>query len=714
MAATTESAPAGIATQKTGWRHRLDVRRITGGAPVFPLAVLFALNAADELDRTAFNVLLPTIRDHFGLDNESALTIVALVSPVAILIGLPVAFYADRARRTRVAAVGGGVWGCFSFITGLAPNVATLVTARAGSTLGFAVNLPTHNSLLADYYPVGVRAKVYGAHRAANSAGLILGPLLAGLFAWLFGWRSPFLLFAVITFACVLLALRLREPVRGRFEREAAGGDGDALVEEVAPRFGESWRLLHSIVTLRRMYFALPFLAVTTTGFPAIMSIFYEEVYDVGDVGRGVFLASDEVLAVVALIIGAPFAQRLIESDPRRALRYIGLLAIANGVPLMLIAVSPNLGVAVVGSWVVSFIRALLYPALFGLFSLVIPPKARTLGFQGFAVWSLPGLIVLPIVGGVGDAVGFRWALLILGPLYALGALVLTSAVPSVVADIENNRRWSLQEARARAERLRLAAAAERGETAASELPLLEVRGIDFSYGPLQVLFDVDLDIHAGSRVALLGTNGAGKSTLLKVVAGLLQPDIGSGGTVWFDGEDVTWLLPEDRVKRGMIQIGGGRATFPSLTVEENLRIGAYPWLDDKRRVEARLQEALELFPVLRSRASQRAGTLSGGEQQMMALGRAFIADPKLLMIDELSLGLAPVVMSEILRMIEEFSRTGTTLLLVEQSLNVAASITEHGYFMEKGEIRYSGPTLELLERGDLARSVFFGAQVPS
>jgi branched-chain amino acid transport system ATP-binding protein len=691
--------------------RRFDASGVTGGAPVYPLAVLFGLNAVDELDQAAFHVLLPTIRDHFGLDNEGVLTIVALVAPIAILVGLPVAFYADRAKRTRVAAGGGAVWGAFSFLTGLAPNVAGLVTARSGSALGKAVNLPVHNSLLTDYYPIETRAKVFGAHRAANSTGLMLGPLLAGGLSFVFGWRAPFLVFAAITACFVLLALRLREPVRGRYEREAAGAGGDAVVEEAPPRFGESWRLLHSIVTLRRMYFALPFLAVTVAGFQSIISLFYEEVYGVGDAGRGALIALDEPIAILALVLGAPVAQRMIVSDPGRAMRYIGLIAVANGLPLLLIAVSPNLPIAVAGAWMVSALRALMYPALFGLFSLVIPPKARSLGFQGFAVWSLPGLVVLPVIGGIGDAVGFRWALLTLGPLYVIGALVLSTAAPSVAKDIENAREWSLLEARARAERIRIAAAVEAGEVAESSLPMLEVRGVDFSYGPLQVLFDVDLEVQRGARVALLGTNGAGKSTLLKVVAGLVQPDAGSGGSVWFDGEDVTWLLPEDRVKRGMIQIGGGRATFPGLTVEENLRIGAYPWLEDRRLVEERLEEVLDLFPVLRSRARQRAGTLSGGEQQMMALGRASIAGPRLLMIDELSLGLAPVVMGEILRMIEEFVRKGTTLLVVEQSLNVAAAITDHGFFMEKGEIRFSGPTIELLDRGDLARSVFFGSE---
>jgi len=237
--------------------------------------------------------------------------------------------------------------------------------------------------------------------------------------------------------------------------------------------------------------------------------------------------------------------------------------------------------------------------------------------------------------------------------------------------------------------------------------PLLEVAELDCSYGPLQVLFGVSLQVPDRGRVALLGTNGAGKSTLLRAVAGLLTP---TAGTVRFAGEDVTGLDPHELVGRGMTLVEGGRATFPSLTVGDNLRMGAYPFLRDRQRVEARLDAVLDVFPQLRPRLTQPAGVCSGGEQQMMAIGRALVAEPRLLMIDELSLGLAPIVMAEIVTAIERVADAGTTVLLVEQSLNVALSLASTAYFMEKGAVRFSGPTSALLERGDLARSVFFGA----
>jgi branched-chain amino acid transport system ATP-binding protein len=208
--------------------------------------------------------------------------------------------------------------------------------------------------------------------------------------------------------------------------------------------------------------------------------------------------------------------------------------------------------------------------------------------------------------------------------------------------------------------------------------------------------------------VALLGTNGAGKSTLLRVAAGLVEP---TSGTVRIDGRDVTTLRPDERVGCGLVLVEGGRATFPSLTVRENLLMGAYPHLGDRGLVAERLADVLELFPALAGRLEQAAGTLSGGEQQMMAVGRALMAGSDLLLVDELSLGLAPVVLQEIVRVLAELARRGVTLLIVEQSLNVALRVAEHAYFMEKGEIRFSGPISKLVKRGDLVRSVFFGKQ---
>ncbi|HVT78662.1 MAG TPA: ABC transporter ATP-binding protein [Acidimicrobiales bacterium] len=237
---------------------------------------------------------------------------------------------------------------------------------------------------------------------------------------------------------------------------------------------------------------------------------------------------------------------------------------------------------------------------------------------------------------------------------------------------------------------------------------LLSVDDVAFSYGPLPVLFGVSMHVDAGERVTLLGTNGAGKSTLLKIVAGLEAP---RSGRVVFDGEDITAWSPARRVASGLTLVAGGRATFPTLTVNENVRIGAYGFRRDRSLVDARVAAALDYFPALKPLLDRAAGLLSGGEQQMMALARALVSSPRLLLIDELSLGLAPVVLGDLLRVVDDLAASGTTMVIVEQSLNVAMGIADRAYFMEKGEIRFEGATEELARRDDIARSVFFGAR---
>jgi ABC-type branched-subunit amino acid transport system ATPase component len=234
---------------------------------------------------------------------------------------------------------------------------------------------------------------------------------------------------------------------------------------------------------------------------------------------------------------------------------------------------------------------------------------------------------------------------------------------------------------------------------------LLQCRGVDVCYDKVQVLFGVDLDVEHGEIVALLGTNGAGKSTLLKAVSGLVRP---TAGSITFDGIDISRATPQEVVALGIVQVPGGKAVFPTLTVAEHFKAGCWLYArqgDDE--VAARTQQVKEMFPRLVERWDQLAGDLSGGEQQQLALGMAFVARPKLLVIDELSLGLAPVIVEQPLDAVRAIHAEGATVVLVEQSVNVALTIATRAYFMEKGEVRFSGPTEQLLERDDVLRSVF-------
>jgi ABC-type branched-subunit amino acid transport system ATPase component/ABC-type branched-subunit amino acid transport system permease subunit len=240
---------------------------------------------------------------------------------------------------------------------------------------------------------------------------------------------------------------------------------------------------------------------------------------------------------------------------------------------------------------------------------------------------------------------------------------------------------------------------------------LLRCRGVEVSYGSVQVLFGVDFSVQEGEIVALLGTNGAGKSTLLKAVSGLSPT---GGGHVVFGGDEITGRRADLLARSGMALMPGGRGVFPTLTVAENLRLAAWTNRHDAAAVEAAREEVLDLFPVLRGRADQAAGDLSGGEQQMLSLGQALMTRPKLLLIDELSLGLAPTVVGQLLDVVRRLNAAGVTVVVVEQSVNVALELAERAVFMEKGQVRFSGPTAELLERPDVLRSVFIaGAAAP-
>jgi branched-chain amino acid transport system ATP-binding protein len=236
--------------------------------------------------------------------------------------------------------------------------------------------------------------------------------------------------------------------------------------------------------------------------------------------------------------------------------------------------------------------------------------------------------------------------------------------------------------------------------------PLLACEGLEVAYGPVQVLFGVDLTIEQGEVVALLGTNGAGKSTLLRAITGLTPS---RRGRVAFNGEDITKRDPAAIAKSGVTLMPGGRAVFPGLTVRENLKMAGWLLRDHPEETEAANASALELFPVLSDRIEQKAGLLSGGEQQMLALAQVLLGKPQLLLIDELSLGLAPIVVGELLRVVTSLKEQGMTIVIVEQSVNVALELAERAVFMEKGEVRFEGPAEGLVERGDLLRSVFIG-----
>lgn len=231
---------------------------------------------------------------------------------------------------------------------------------------------------------------------------------------------------------------------------------------------------------------------------------------------------------------------------------------------------------------------------------------------------------------------------------------------------------------------------------------ILRAEAISASYGRVKVLKDINMSVESGEIVCLVGANGAGKSTLLKVISGIV-PAV--SGKFVFEGQDITNKKPDFIVKAGLSHVPEGRQIFADLTVRQNLLLGSYVHSLPKQEMSRLFESVFELFPILKSRLVQKAGTMSGGEQQMLAIGRGLMSQPKLLLLDEPSLGLAPLVVETILRIIQNLRSTGISILLVEQNVNAALQISDRAYVMETGSIVAEGKARELMENDEIKKS---------
>ena len=425
--------------------HEWRPSAITLGAPALPLGVLFGLNAVDELDRTAFAVLLPDIREHFGMTDAAALALVAATTIAIVLIEVPLSFYADRRNRVRIASVGAAIWALFSAGTGLAVSVAMLAAMRVGAGGGKAVVTPTHSSLLADYYEPDARVKVFAAHRLASSVGQIVGPVLAGLLAAFLGWRAPFFLFAIPTVVLVLLSLRLREPVRGLQDRRAAGADGaTAAVVETPERPWRTMRVLARVRTIRRIWLAAPFLGIALFGIPNLLSLVYESVFGLDAAQRGMIAAGVEPLQILGVVLAMPAVSRIAVVRPDFLLRFVAGVGVVDGVLIVILAYAPHVGVAIAVHALLAASIGTLAPAFFALVSLVAPPRVRSAAFSTMSVFAIPGIaIFLPLIGAVSDAIGVQPSMLVMVPVSVTAGALLASAARFVSTDIAAVQRGS-------------------------------------------------------------------------------------------------------------------------------------------------------------------------------------------------------------------------------------------------------------------------------
>jgi ABC-type branched-subunit amino acid transport system ATPase component len=341
-------------------------------------------------------------------------------------------------------------------------------------------------------------------------------------------------------------------------------------------------------------------------------------------------------------------------------------------------------------------------------FVMVLPVLQSVTPYRLRGMGQALGAIYVFFIGATGGAVlaallvnayGPRVAVLTLFPLATLvgGLLILRSSmfITDDLAMIVAEIREELDEH-------------ERQSAHPETIPAIQVNHIDFSYGQVQTLFDVSFEVRRGEVLALLGTNGAGKSTILRVIAGLGTP---SRGVVRLDGRAITYVSPEHRTKLAIHMLPGGKGVFDDMNVRENLEMSAWIHRRDRADLDRRIDGALELFPELAERSDQLAGSLSGGQQQLLAMAQTLTSDPEVLIIDELSLGLSPIMVDRLIRVVEDLRERGVTIIVVEQSLNVAMAIADRAVFLEKGHVRFEGLTRELAERDDLARAVFLGRE---
>ena len=666
------------------------------------VALIGLAQFVEWIDRSAFNVLAPDIQKTLGV-SDAVLGAIGGAFGVLFFAGsIPISTLADRRSRTKLAAIAITVWSVMVACTGLVQNAFQLFLARLGSGLGQSYQLPVNSPLLIDTYPIQARARVFALSSGMQMVGQGLAPFIAGSIAAIVGggdaWRVVFLVTAVAALPVAVFTARLKDPKRGRNEMQAVLGEELAADEDEIPiSLGVAFERLRRIHTFYFFLLGMAALGFALFSVPLFLNLLLEQRFGLDAFERGVFAALVAIPGVIAVAIVGRRIDRLFRDSPPRSLVFIGALIAAFGVFMAIGVFMPN--VALLGFFVA--IGTALSASVFGVIvaplSAVIPYRLRSRGVAlvGIYIFLFGGFFGAVITGLLSEEIGTRGAIALVvvpsallgGALIAYGARHIRGDMAAVVEELEEES----------AEMRRVA-------DSTADTPVIQVHNLDFSYGKVQVLFDIDLEVRRGETLALLGTNGAGKSTLLRVVSGL---GVAQRGVVRFNGRTITYADPELRVKFGIVQLMGGKAVFPPLSVAENLRMAGYLYSGDD--LHRRVDRVLDQFPVLAERRTAKAGDLSGGQQQILALAMTLIHEPEVLIIDELSLGLAPVVVQELLAVVERLKADGMTMIIVEQSLNVALAVADRAVFMEKGQVRFEGSARELMERDDLARAVFLG-----
>ncbi len=668
------------------------------------VVMLFLLNLIDELPRT-LRVLAPDIQNTLGISDTVLLGVLGFGGVALVLGAVPMAALADRVTRVAIIPAMSLFWAATTFLSALVVNPFQLFWTNAGTGLGQAYRIPVSNSLITDTYPIQARSRIFAFEGIGRPVGQLIGPLLVGGIAtWVGGdegWRWAFVAVSIPPVIVGLAALRMKEPPRGRFEQEELLDEGALEVEELEPSMSTALARLRKIRTFYFLATGVGVLGFALIAIPAQFNLLLEDKYALDALDRGIVESLMWVASLVTIPVAGRIFDRKFREDPEVMVRFTGALIMsAGGIYLIALPMKP-LWLLITLLAISQALISASFVAAPTIIAAVSPYRIRA---QAFAL--LPVFIFLMggffgglISGQLSDAYNNRTAMLIIAPPAALaGGWLIRRGAHHIRRDISLAVEELLEEQQ---ETRKIVDAPE-------EVPALQVRNLDFSYGPVQVLFDVEIEVAKGEVVALLGTNGAGKSTLLRAISGLGIPD---RGVVRLNGRTITYAEAETRFRVGIVQLRGGAGIFPDLTIGENLRAALLGSRIEPAEADRRVATAIEMFPALDGRLGEAAGDLSGGQQQMLALAMALMHEPEVLLIDELSLGLAPVVVQELLRVVENLKARGQTMVIVEQSLNVALAFADRAIFMEKGVVRFEGPARELAERDDLARAVFLGGE---
>lgn len=659
---------------------------------VLPLLVLTFIGVFQAFDTEAFRYLAPDILRDLDIEVTTIVNLLVFLNFWLIFVGLGVAYYADRYRRIPMVGISAIISGAFAFFTGMSRSLRGVGISRSGDLIVKQVTSVPDFSLVSDYYPPEVRGKVFATRATLGRSATVIAPLLIALIAFQTSWRVPFMIFGGATVVLGIACLFLKEPVRGYMERRAMGASEEvAKVADESPSLGEAWRIVWAVRTLRSIFISNIFLEAGSFLISLFFQFYLFDEYGLNLVERAILGAVAGATFMLGGFLGGGVIDTLTKRRPQRVLIFLGLIGVLGTGGFAVVVAAPPLWLLYATYCLYTFTNGPIYAASGVVFSQTLPAHVRSVGSAVQNLAAVPGLIIsTALIALLFDRYGFQGVITAVVPLYLLGSIFELNAAGFFDRDMRSAFSASIA-----SEEWRRARAEGRGK-------LLVCRDVDVSYDGVQVLFGVDFDVEEQEIIAILGTNGAGKSTLLRAISGTQEA---SGGAIVFDGRDITHMPSHEIAARGVTHVPGGRGVFPGLTVRENLQMGT--WTMEPGEARRRLQETLEIFPVLWERQGERAGTLSGGEQQMLSLAQAFLGKPRFLMIDELSIGLSPAVIQQLIEIVRRIHAAGVTIIVVEQSVNIALTLAQRAIFMEKGEVKFFGNTSDLLRRPDILRAVY-------